>query len=135
MKKVLCCLLVLMTCVLCFGEPYTMRINETANEEIVIENQTPYEDAFKISLHTQEQTIDRRNEWESVHYELQNEWFFLVKSPTIKPGKKWKSSSDYDKIQYADGLGIESKSGRQYTYSVKTIHDKLHIYVTMDEDW
>lgn len=125
-----------------FAEPKMMHFNEAANEEIVIFNKTSKSNAFKVSIHLPQQTIAKVNQWEGIYMDIEEGWVFLVKSPEIEPGKKWKSSSDYDLMQYADGIAIETRSEGKFTYSFKTVHDKLHIYVTnktestsVNDDW
>lgn len=111
------------------AEPKMMHFNEAANEEIVIVNQSKYANAFKVSIHLSQQVIAKINQWEGSYMEINDGWVFLVKSPEIYPDKKWKSSSDYEMIQYADGIAIEARSVGDFYYTFKTVHDKLYIYV------
>lgn len=128
MKKVF--IFCLLFCVVpLFAEPVTMHFNEAANEEIVIVNKSCRSSAFKVSIHLPQQTIAKINQWEGFYRDIEEGWLFLVKSPDVAPNKKWKSSSDYELIQYADGIAIEARAGDLFSYSFETVHDKLYIYV------
>lgn len=116
-----------------------MRFNEEADEEIIIINNSGKSEAFKIWCHTTDQNLFSVGD---VDFKVSEEgWIFLTKTPVIENGKKWKSSSDYDALENADRICIESKSGNNYNYDFEAKHDKLYITVTRytennkEEDW
>lgn len=114
-----------------------MQFNEKANEEIIITN-ISFKDAFKISIHTTDSTTFHMNAFSANVVNSAEGWVFLVKTPELKYLEKWKSSSDYELLEHADYICIESKSGRKYNYTFETKHDKL--YITVDsykegDDW
>ena len=124
---------------LAFAESYESLINEDADEEIIIKNESSCNEAFKIYVHLKEGNyVNVTPVYVDVNINQQDEWIFLVKSPMINKGFKWKSDSDYKCIRNSDKIRIETKSDRNYTYSFQTIHDKLYIIVTdynEENDW
>ena len=140
MKKLILFLL-MSSMFLAFAESYESLINEDADEEIIIKNESSYNEAFKIYVHLKEKDgakVDVSLFNVDVTIDQKDEWVFLVKSPMINKRLKWKSDSDYKCIRNSDKIRIETKSDRNYTYSFQTIHDKLYIIVTdynEENDW
>ena len=114
-----------------------MQFNEKANEEIIVINNS-FKDAFKISIHTTDSTSFHLNAFSASLTNSEEGWMFLVKTPELKCNEKWKSSSDFEFLEHADYICIESKSGRKYNYTFETKRDKLYITVNSykeGDDW
>lgn len=122
-----------------FAEPQEFPFNEDVDEEIIIVNNASTEDAFKISIRVPEGFYLNVDISSFKYLELDNAgYFYLTKSDLIKPNDKWKSTSDYELMEHADKIRIETKSGNKYSYTFRNKHDKLYIYVKDFEegdDW
>jgi len=131
MKRFIVLTCLLLACNLLFAEEpkgQIMRFNEEADEEIFVINLSGKSEAFKIWCHTTDQNLFSVGD---VDFKVSEEgWIFLTKTPLIENTKKWKSTSDYDALENADKLCIESKSGNKYNYYFEAKHDKLYITVT-----
>lgn len=114
--------------------------NEKANEEIIVINNSLKIDAFKIYVHTTDQTSFHLNAFSASVVNTEEGWMYLTKTPELKNKEKWKSSSDFEVMEHADYICIESKSGKKYSYYFETKHDKLYITVdtyreNSNDDW
>jgi hypothetical protein len=142
MKRFLILICLLLACNLLFAEDpkgQIMRFNEEADEEIIVINNSGKSEAFKIWCHTTDRNLFS---FKDVDVKIAEAgWIFLTKTPLIESTKKWKSTSDYDALENADKLCIESKSGNKYNYYFEAKHDKLYITVTRysehdsSDDW
>jgi len=115
-----------------------IQFNEKANEEIIVTNNTFFKDAFKISIHTTDSTSFHLNAFSASVVNSDEGWIYLTKTPELKNREKWKSSSDFELLEHADYICIESKTGNKYSYSFQTKHDKLYITVSEfkeSDDW
>lgn len=115
-----------------------MPFNEKANEEIIVINQSHRSDAFKIYIHATDSSAFHMNAFSVNVTKSEEGWVFLTKTPDIRNGEKWKSSSDFEIMELSNYICIESKSGNKYNYSFETKHDKLYITVTpfrSGDDW
>ena len=133
MKKLILFFILINSMFLLFAKSYNIFINEDADEEIVIVNNSSYNEAFKIYIHLKEKegvNVDVSLFNVDVTIDQKDEWIFLVKSPMIDKNKKWKSTSDYKQIQNSDKIKIETKSDNNYNFNIETNHDKLYIIVT-----
>lgn len=131
MKKLILFFILINSMFLLFAKSYNIFINEDADEEIVIVNNSSYNEAFKIYIHLKEGNyVNITPVYVDVNINQQDEWIFLVKSPIIDKNKKWKSTSDYKRIQNSDKIKIETKSDNNYNFNIETKHDKLYIIVT-----
>lgn len=113
-------------------------INEDANEEIIVINNSPRKEAFKIWCHVKDGSSVSVGMF-SVDVNVYDEgWFFTVKTPDVRSGEKWKSSTNYPFVKLSNRICIESKSGIKYNYTFETKHDKLYITVSNykeGDDW
>jgi hypothetical protein len=119
-------------------EGQILQFNEKANEEIIVINQSYRKDAFKISVHTTDGSAFHMNAFSVNVTKSEEGWIFLTKTPDIRSGEKWKSSSDFEIMELSDYICIESKSGNKYNYNFETKHDKLYITVSPykeGDDW
>ena len=133
MKKLILFFILINSMFLLFAKSYNIFINEDADEEIVIVNNSSYDEAFKIYIHLKEKegvNVDVSLFNVDVTIDQKDEWIFLVKSPMINKNKKWKSTSDYKHIQNSNEIKIETKSDNNYNFNIETNHDKLYIIVT-----
>lgn len=131
MKKLILFFILINSMFLLFAKSYNIFINEDADEEIVIVNNSSYNEAFKIYIHLKSGNyVNVTHVYVDVNINQQDEWIFLVKSPMIDKNKKWKSTSDYKRIQNSDKIKIETKSDNNYNFNIETKHDKLYIIVT-----
>lgn len=112
--------------------------NEKANEEIIITNNSFNKEAFKIYVHTKSGSAFHFNGFAANYTSTEEGWSFLTKTPEIRHQDKWKSANDFEVLELSDYICIESKSGKKYTYTFETKHDKLYINVTTyseGDDW
>ena len=112
--------------------------NEKANEEIIIVNNSPRKEAFKIYVHTKNASAFHFNGFAANYTSTEEGWQFITKTPYIKQREIWKSSNDFEILELSDYICIESKSGYKYNYEFETKHDKLYITVTYykeGDDW
>lgn len=141
MKKLFIALVVLLSASGLFAEDLKGQIflfNEDANEEIIIINNSPRSEAFKIYAHTIKGSTYHFNGFVSNYTSTEEGWNFLTKTPEIKCREKWKSSNDFEVLELSDYICIESKSGNKYNYEFATKHDKLYITVSEykgRDDW
>jgi hypothetical protein len=141
MKKVLLFLILLLSVSGLFAEELKgqiMPFNEKANEEIIVINNSPRSEAFKISIHTTDGSAFHMGAFSVSVTTSEEGWIYLTKTPDIRTGDKWKSSNDFELLELADAICIESKSGNKYTYNFETKHDKLYITVSNyknSDDW
>lgn len=115
-----------------------IQFNEKANEEIIVINQCFKKDAFKISIHTTDGSAFHMGAFSVNVTTAEEGWIYLTKTPEIRNGEKWKSPNDYELLELADYICIESKSGNKYNYNFETKHDKLYITVLPykeGDDW
>ena len=141
MKRALILICLLFACNLLFCEDLKGQIfsfNEDANEEIIIINNSPRREAFKIYVHTKDGHTFHFNGFVANYTSTEEGWKFLTKSPELKSKEKWKSSSDFEVLELSDYICIESKTGNKYNYEFETKHDKLYITVSNykeGDDW
>lgn len=141
MKRFIVLTCLLFACYLLFAEDLKGQIflfNEDANEEIIIINNSPRSEAFKIYTHTIKGSAYHFNGFVSNYTSTEEGWNFLTKTPEIKCREKWKSSNDFEVLELSDYICIESKSGNKYNYEFATKHDKLYITVSEykgRDDW
>jgi hypothetical protein len=141
MKRFLILTCLLLACNLLFAEEPRGQIlpfNEKANEEIIIINNSPRKEAFKIYVHTTGDSSFHMGAFSASFTTTEEGWQFLTKTPEVKVKEKWKSSSDFEILELSDYICIESKSGNKYNYSFETKHDKLYITVSNfkeGDDW
>ena len=141
MKKIIFVLAVLLCSGLFAEEDLKGQIfsfNEDANEEIIVINNSPRKEAFKIYVHTKDGHTFHFNGFVANYTSTEEGWNFLTKTPDIKCREKWKSSSDFEVLELSDYICIESKSGNKYNYTFETKHDKLYITVSdykEGDDW
>lgn len=109
-------------------------INEEANEEIVIINNSPRKEAFKIYVHTKSGSTFHFNGFAANYTSTEEGWQFVTKTSEVRCNEKWKSSNDFEIIELSDYICIESKSGIKYNYTFETKHDKLYITVSNYKD-
>jgi len=115
-----------------------LSFNEKANEEIIIINNSPRREAFKIYVHTKDGHTFHFNGFVANYTSTEEGWNFLTKTPEIKSKEKWKSSNDFEVLELSDYICIESKTGNKYNYEFETKHDKLYITVSNykeGDDW
>ena len=142
MKRFLILICLLFACNLLFAEEdlkgQIFSFNEDANEEIIVINNSPRKEAFKIYVHTKKGSAFHFNGFVSNYTSTEEGWNFLTKTPDIKCREKWKSSNDFEVLELSDYICIESKSGNKYNYEFETKHDKLYITVSEykeGDDW
>ncbi len=142
MKRFLILICLLLACNLLFAENdlkgQIFLFNEKANEEIIVINNTPRKEAFKIYVHTRNASAFHFNGFAANYTSTEEGWQFVTKTPEIKNKEKWKSSSDFEILELSDYICIESKSGKKYNYTFETKHDKLYITVSEfkeGDDW
>ena len=141
MKKLFIALVILLSASGLFAEEpkgQIMPFNEKANEEIIITNTTFRKDAFKIYVHTTDNSAFHLNAFSASFTTAEEGWMFLAKTPELKNRDKWKSSNDFEVMEISDYICIESKSGNKYNYTFETKHDKLYITVSdykEGDDW
>ena len=141
MKKIIFVLAVLLCSGLFAEEDLKGQIfsfNEDANEEIIVINNSPRKEAFKIYVHTKDGHTFHFNGFVANYTSTEEGWNFLTKTPDIKCREKWKSSNDFEVLELSDYICIESKSGNKYNYTFETKHDKLYITVSdykEGDDW
>ena len=112
--------------------------NEDATEEIIIINNSPRKEAFKIYVHTKNASAFHFNGFAANYTSTEEGWQFITKTPDIRCREKWKSSNDFEVLELSDYICIESKSGNKYNYEFETKHDKLYITVSTyreGDDW
>ena len=142
MKKLFIVLLLVLSASGLFAEEelkgQILPFNEKANEEVIIINQSPRKDAFKVYIHTTEGSAFHLNAFSASFTSTQEGWQYLFKTPELKLGEKWKSPNDYEILEISDYICIESKTGTKYNYTFETKHDKLYITVKPfkeGDDW
>lgn len=142
MKKYIILICLLFVCHLLSAEEslkgQVLPINEKANEEIIIINNSPRKEAFKIYTHTKNGSALHFNYFGVNYTSTEEGWNFVLRTPDVKCNEKWKSSSDYEILELSDYICIESKSGIKYNYTFETKHDKLYITVSNykeGDDW
>ena len=138
MKRFILVLVALLLCSGLFAEEnlkgQIFSFNEDANEEIIIVNNSPRKEAFKIYVHTKNASAFHFNGFAANYTSTEEGWQFITKTPDIKCREKWKSSNDYEVLELSDYICIESKSGNKYNYEFATKHDKLYITVSEYKD-
>ena len=142
MKRFIVLICLLFACHLLFAEEslkgQILLFNEKANEEIIIINNSPRREAFKIYLHTKNSSAFHFNGFMANYTSTEEGWQFLTKTPDIKSHEKWKSPNDFEVMELSDYICIESKTGNKYNYEFETKHDKLYITVSAfreGDDW
>jgi hypothetical protein len=141
MKKLFIALIVLLSASGVFAEEpkgQIMPFNDKANEEIIVTNMTFKKDAFKIYVHTKGGSAFHLNAFSANYTSTEEGWLYLTKTTELRNKETWKSSSDFEVLEFSDYICIESKSGTKYNYSFQTKHDKLYITVSVfreGDDW
>lgn len=141
MKRIILVLLLILSASGLFAESpkgQILEFNQKANEEIIILNNTSKRESFKIYIHTGDNTAVHMGAFSVSVTTSEEGWSFLVKTPEIKSKEKWKSSQDYEHLENADYICIDTKSGNKYNYDFETKRDKLYITVSpfsSGDDW
>lgn len=134
MRKFLFVLLISLSWVL-NAAPYEGPISFEADEEVVIKNNSSFEECFRVfvCLPASSGTTVSVKGLDKVNVrtgDYPEEWKYVCTSPSIPSHSKWKSSSDYPVVEDAVAIRILTKSGRDYSYYFEEHSDKLHIIVT-----
>ena len=141
MKRVIFLACLLFASSFLFSEPpkgQILNLNTKANEEIIIINYAYRKEAFKIYIHTTDATSFHLNAFSASVINSEEGWIYLTKTPEIIHQNQWKSSQDYELLEHADYICIDTKSGNKYIYEFETKHDKLYITVLPykeSDDW